>query len=166
MLFRSNADGYAVLRKDGKHNPWKIIARVKGRDNKSYLDTSVKDENGHEYIYTVRGTLGSKLSAYNKEGKSIVRLRTPGLQVSVVKAGTVSLEWDRNGAAMGYEIEYSTNKQFKNARTKKVSPGSVTTAKISGLDSKKTYYFHIRSYRIQNGAAVYSGWSAAKGIKP
>ena len=165
----ANADGYAVLRKDGKHSPWKIIARVKGREVRSYLDTSVKDGNGQGYIYTVRGTLGSKLSAYNQEGKSIVRLRTPGLQVSAVKAGTVSLMWDRNGAAMGYEIEYSTNKKFKDGqstKTKKVSPGSVTTAQIGGLDSKKTYYFHIRSYRIQNGMTIYSGCSAAKAVQP
>ena len=139
---------------------------MKGRETRSYLDTSVKDKNGREYIYTVRGTLGSKLSAYNKEGKSIVRLRTPGLQVSVVEAGTVSLKWDRNGAAMGYEIQYSTNKQFKGAKVKKVSPGSVKTAQITGLDSKKTWYFHIRSFRIQNGAVVYSGWSAAKAVQP
>ena len=110
----SNAEGYNVYRKEGTAGKWKKIKYISGRWKTKYLDKGVKNNNGKLYYYTVRGVIGKKYSKFDKYGKGLVRLRTSGLSVNNDETnGVVSLTWQRNGAATGYEIQYGTDGEFK-----------------------------------------------------
>ncbi len=66
----------------------------------------------------------------------------------------------------GYEIQYSTNKKFKNGNKKaKIKNNKTTSSTIKKLKAKKKYYVRIRTYKIVNGKKFYSEWSKAKNVK-
>ena len=66
----------------------------------------------------------------------------------------------------GYQIEYSTNKNFKRGNKKITIKKNKTTEKtIKKLKSKKKYYVRIRTYKTVQGKKYYSKWSKVKNIK-
>jgi len=81
--------------------------------------------------------------------------------LSKLKAGenTLTVQWKKGKSIDGYEIEYSLKKNFKNAKTMKVSKAKTTSAKLKKLKSGKTYYVRIRAYKEVKGKKYYSRWS-------
>lgn len=70
----------------------------------------------------------------------------------------------------GYQIQYSTVKNFKKAvKSSTVAKYKTTSAKITKQNAKKTYYVRIRTYKTVkiNGKStkLYSGWSKVKAVK-
>jgi uncharacterized protein YjdB len=82
---------------------------------------------------------------------------------------SITLSWKKVTAKgiKGYEIEYSTDKNFKKDATKKVIIKKVKTAKttIKKLKTKTKYYVRIRTFSKKNGQKVYSKWSKVKNVK-
>lgn len=82
-------------------------------------------------------------------------------------------EWKCGGKPSqldGYEIQYSTGKNFAADGTKKVTVkgGNIVKKYVKKLKSKKTYYVRIRSYKIlqKEGKSerLYSEWSETKKV--
>lgn len=71
-------------------------------------------------------------------------------KVSSLKASAISkglkLTWKKKSSISGYEIQYSTNKNFTSAKTVKVSK-SKTSYTLSKLKGDKKYYVRIRAYK-------------------
>lgn len=65
----------------------------------------------------------------------------------------------------GYELQYSTSRKFKGAKTIKAK---TTSKKITKLKARKKYYVRIRTYKNVkvNGkfTKLCSGWSKAKKV--
>ena len=101
----ANAAGYAVYRRTGANEPWKKIKSISGRTTTSCIDTSVENKNGTTYYYTVRGVIGNVQGGYDKAGKSVVRLRSPGIvEFKNTAAGTVSLRCPVNASRESHII--------------------------------------------------------------
>ena len=80
--------------------------------------------------------------------------------------GTVSLAWNKNDAATGYEIAYSKDEEFETIiSTVTISSRTTTTAEIKGLEKDETYYFHARAYTVQGGDTYYGQWSSLGTVK-
>ena len=76
--------------------------------------------------------------------------------------GKAYIYWNSESGVSGYQIQYSKNKSFKGAKTKKVSKKS-TSKTISKL-SRAKYYFRVRGY-VKVGKKYYYGtWSKKKVI--
>ena len=87
-----------------------------------------------------------------------------------IKAGNkiATVNWTKT-KGMGYQVQYSLNKDFKNAKAIDVS-STKTTAKIKKLSSNKKYYVRVRSYTKYNSEKAkdnykYSSWSNVKTVK-
>ena len=63
------------------------------------------------------------------------------------------------------EIQYSTDKNFKNDVKSKYPSAKKTSYKIKGLKKGKKYYVHIRAYTKSGGVVHVSKWSAQKPVK-
>lgn len=158
-----NNNGYEIfvsVRKNGKYK--KIAATSKNRFKLSKLE----DGKVH-YI---------KVAAYKKAYKKIYRSKkTPkavavltnigGIKVNSVFAGTVNVSWNVSKNVDGYYVQYSRNKNFKNAGTMKVSSNLGNSVKIYDLIRDKNYYIRIRTYKKLGKKNIYSLWSQAKTIK-
>lgn len=80
------------------------------------------------------------------------------------KAFTV--KWKKKSNITGYQIQYSTNKEFKKAKKITIKSKTTTSKTIKNIGNSKKYYIRIRSYKKNKGKNIYSNWSKNKVIKP
>ena len=161
----SGAKGYYVYRKEGK-NSYKKIATITNANTTSYTDTSVKNNNGKAYTYTVRAYANNALAAYT--GKSVYRIATPTItSVSNSRTGEVDVDWNGVKGAKGYQIQLSSDKSFSKDTTDETwvdyADGNGIT--ITNCEKGDSFYFRVRAYK-QNGSGTkyYSAWST-KSVK-
>ncbi|MDD6567332.1 MAG: fibronectin type III domain-containing protein [Eubacteriales bacterium] len=77
-----------------------------------------------------------------------------------------TVTWAKVSGVKGYQIQYSTDKKFKNNnKSVTVNKQKTTKTTVKKLKSKKTYFVRVRTYKIVNGKKVYSSWSKVKSIK-
>ena len=88
--------------------------------------------------------------------------------ISKLSGGSKSLTvtWSKKSSQVtGYEIQYSTSKNFSGAKTATVKSYKTTKATIKNLKAKTTYYVRVRTYKTVDGKKYYSGWSTVKYTK-
>lgn len=68
---------------------------------------------------------------------------------------------------VSYQIKYSTNKNFKKAKTKTftISKGKSKNITLKKLNKKKKYYVMARTYTVFRNQKFYSKWTAKKSVK-
>lgn len=80
----------------------------------------------------------------------------------------ITAKWTKQPVqTSGYQIQYSTSRNFPSAdrKTKTVGDAKVTSASITGLSAGKTYHVRVRTYKTVGGKNYYSDWSASKSLK-
>lgn len=79
------------------------------------------------------------------------------------KSRKVTVKLNKVRGAKGYQIVYSTKKNFKKSSKLKTSK---TTFTISKLKKKQTYYMKVRAYQLDaKGKVVYGNYGVTKKIK-
>ncbi len=131
-----------------KKNTHYTVTYSSGRKNVGTYKVTIKMKGN----YSGTKTLTFKINPV----KTIVSKLTAGkksLKVYIAKKST---------QVTGYQIQYSTSKTFKNAKTKVVPSYKTTSAALSKLSAKKTYYVRVRTYKTVSGKKYYSSWSSYK----
>lgn len=160
-----HATGYRVYRKTA-NGAWKKIAALKGNRNVTYIDKAIKNKNGVRYFYSIQAYNGETASTYNPTGTPVMRMSAQAISKPASKRpGNALIKWKRNKKATGYQIEYSTSKQFKNSRIARVKSGKQTSKTLKNLKSGKTYYFRVRSYKKVGKTTYKSAWSNKKKVR-
>ncbi len=153
------AKGYVVYRKD-ENGSYAVKTTIKNGKNTTYKDTTAKS-NGKKYTYAIRAYFGSTKGAY--VGKTYYRLGTHTISsVSNNKAGAITVKWNRNSHATGYQVRYKNNSTDK---TITIADNTTLNTVISSLKKGQTYNVYVRGYLKADGATYYSAWSAVKTIK-
>lgn len=89
-----------------------------------------------------------------------------GISKLTKKSKGFQVKWKKQAKqTKGYQIQYSTSKTFKKAKTKTINQVKTTSMTISKLKKEKTYYVRIRTYKMIKGKRYNSGWSKIKKIK-
>ncbi|MCD7830023.1 MAG: fibronectin type III domain-containing protein [Clostridiales bacterium] len=159
----NGASGYYIYRKAGNATKWTKVGTVKSGSTLKWSDSNVS--NGTMYTYTVRAYSGSTLSGYEAEGEEVYRLTRIGVSSLTNSASQkVTVKWNKHSKASGYQIQYSTNSNFKNAKSVKVSGGSTLSKTLTNLTKGKKYYVRIRPYKTVGDETYYAAWSAAKNV--
>lgn len=118
-----------------------------------------------EYIVSVVSSETDLYLATTKEVSITVLPQAPSLKtLKCTKAGRVNVTWKPVDICDGYEISYSTDKNFNKAKTVSVKKAKTKNKEIK-LTQKKTFYVHVRSYKKVNGKKYYSAYGKAKKIK-
>ena len=107
---------------------------------------------------------------YKAATKSVVITVKPAA-VTVGSAKNVSgqkaaLSWKKAPGAGGYQIQYSTSKNFKSG-VKSVTVKSASTLKgnLTKLTKGRTYYIRIRSFKKDKAGNLFSAWASFKAVK-
>ncbi len=169
-----SASGYYVYRRVSYTGEYKKIKKIKGKTTTSYTDKEVKNNNGIKYDYKIIPYKGSDQGS--GAAGSIFRLTGTSLSsVKSVKSKQMTVKWQKaykvtgySITKQGYQIQYSTNKNFKKGtqtKTKKVTNISKNSKTIKSLKKGKTYYVRIRTYANVYGTEYYSAWSSKKKVK-
>ena len=89
------------------------------------------------------------------------------VKLSKAKKSSIKVSWKKVSGVAAYQIQYSTSKNFKKAKTVKVSAKSASKV-LKKLKKNKKYYVRVRTYKTVkiNGKSIriYSGWSKAKTV--
>lgn len=87
----------------------------------------------------------------------------PTTTITSVKAQSkaFTVKWKKKSNITGYQIQYSTNSNFKNNnKIIKIKKAKIVSKNITGLKASKKYYIRIRTYKGKK----YSNWSKKKNI--
>ncbi len=133
--------------------------------------TKIPSVGKHDYIatvvkptYTAQGYTLHKCSVcgYSYKDNKTAKLtfsKVGGFKVKSLTSTNVTLQWNKNANASGYEIEqYKDSKWVKIATVDKNSTVRYT---VKGLKAGTAgYQFRIRAYRNESSGKVYSGYSS------
>ena len=149
---------------DGKTKKPAVTVYVGNKkiSSKYYSVTYKNNKNIGKATVTVKGK-GSYTGSSGTGSFNIIPKKTTISAKSRSKKA-VTVKWKKIKGCSGYQVLYSTNKNFKNAKYKKVSSKTLGLT-IKGLKSRKTYYVKVRSYKKTGGKYYCSSWSSTKKIK-
>lgn len=111
---------------------------------------------------TFKGNYSGKVTKEYKivpKTQSITSLKTPSKK-------KLKVAWKKDSTVTGYQIQYSTSKNFKkDKKSVTISKKSTTSKTIKTAKSNKKYYVRLRAYKSIGGKKVYGSWSKVKSIK-
>lgn len=104
--------------------------------------------------------------SYKDKKTAKLKVKAPAQKKLSTKKKSIKVSWSKVKSVQGYEIQYSTDKNFKkNTKTIKINKGSSTSKTIKNLKKNKKYYVRVRAYKYQNKKYARSSWSKVKSIK-
>ncbi len=88
----------------------------------------------------------------------------PASKVKSIFSTNVTLQWNKNTSASGYEIEQYKSGKWVNVA--KITGNATTSYTVKGLAAGTAgYQFRIRAYRTEGKNKVYSGYSSVVKVK-
>lgn len=163
----AGATGYAIYRKPYDGNTWTRVTTIEGNKTFTWMDESVKANNGIVYKYTIRALAGSDmktLSGCRSMGRTMARLTSRTLN-SATKASATSIKcnWSTTSVCNGYEVRFMAGDTVYQTFTVGNYKTGVKT--FTGLKAGQTYKIQVRSYKKVDGVGTfYSAWSTAKTV--
>ncbi len=114
---------------------------------------------------TIKGAANANWNASSK--KISLTVNPVGTKLASLKKSKnkIAIKWNKNTQVSGYEIQYSTDKNFKKVTTIGIKKSSTTSYQTGKLKTSKVYYVRIRTYKTLNKVKYYSGWSSVLKIK-
>jgi len=87
-------------------------------------------------------------------------------KVTSPQKAQLKVTWKKQATqTTGYQVQYSTDKNFKKGNKTVTVKGAKTTSKtISKLTKGKKYYVRVRTYKTVNKTNFYSGWSKSSSV--
>ncbi|MBR6222536.1 MAG: fibronectin type III domain-containing protein [Lachnospiraceae bacterium] len=165
-----NAERYEIHRFDEKLKNEKVVGTVKDPKATTFIDTSAKAGKGYTYQIFVYATPPFKnakeVHASGANSELIVRLKAPTLKSLKAAKKKLTVKYAKVTGATGYNIQYSTDKNFKNKKSVNVNKATTLKKALTNLASKKKYYVRVRAInKTYVGYTFYSVWSSVKNIK-
>lgn len=154
----------------GVKTPSVTVKDSKGKKLSKGKDYTVSYSSGRKNVgrYAVKIKLKGNYSGTVTKTFDIVPKGTSIKKISASKKGFKVYWKAQKKNTTGYEIQYSTAKSFKNAKTVKVSKNSATSQSVAKLSGKKKYFVRVRTYKTvkYNGkkCKVHSSWSKPKTV--
>ncbi len=142
----------------GTSADWKTIT-IAATGNTSFLNAVVTGSDGK--------TFSADKSRWNTENP-VKKPSVSKVKSFKAKAGRkrLTLSWKKLSGASGYQVQISTKRNFKGAKTKPISKSKRSYTK-TGLKAKKMYYARIRAYKTYKDAngkiqKSYGKWSTVR----
>lgn len=152
---------------NGKNQyPTIVVKDCQGReiDEDNYIVSYTKNKNVGKASVSV--TFQGNQYSGNLKGNFVIQPKGSKLSSLKAKSKGFTTKWKKQKTqTSGYQIQYSTNKNFKSPKSVNVNKNSTVTKNISKLKAKKKYYVRIRTYKKVSGIKYYSKWSEAKTVK-
>ena len=151
---------------NGKAKKPSVTVKLNGKKLKKGRDYTVTYKNNKKVgtasvVITGKGNYIGKIT---KKFKIVPKGTT--LTKVLGKKKQIGVKWKKQTKlTTGYQIQYSTSKKFKGAKTQTITKNKKTSCIIKKLKSKKKYYVRVRTYKKVKGKKYYSKWSKVKSVK-
>ncbi len=118
-------------------------------------------------VITINAAGNNSYKAATK--KVTVTVAPKKMTLSSVKSSakkTLTVKWKSDKKADGYQIQYSTSKKFKGAKTVDIKKNRTTSTKIKkNLKGGKKYYVRVRAYKKSGKSKICGSYSKVKSVK-
>ena len=126
-------------------------------------DFNVYQKKDNFKIYCYSGTAGEQYAKDNGFDYELITAEKPanvtGFKVKSIFSTNVTLQWNKNTSASGYEIEQYKSGKWVNVA--KITGNATTSYTVKGLAAGTAgYQFRIRAYRTEGKNKGYSGYSS------
>lgn len=165
-----NVAGYKVYKWNTSSENWQLIATLKGASKNRYTHKNLTSNK--VYRYSVRAYYKSgnttKTASRSDTVSSFTGVKAvTGLKASTRSTNSVTLSWNKNSKATGYEIYMYDPKTKKDVLVKRITSRDTCSYKITDLPAGKTRKFTIKPYRLIKNIYYYgSGTSLSTYTKP
>ena len=101
----------------------------------------------------------------SKKLKFIIKPPATNLASLTANEEGFAVKWNKQTTqTTGYQIQYSTNSKYKNAKTVNIKDNKTLSKKISKLKAEKKYYVRVRTYKTVDKTKYYSDWTKTKSV--
>lgn len=157
----SNITGYQIVKYDTSKKQYVHLAKLSA-DKTSYTATGLSSSAAYDFKIRAYKQLSDGKTNYFSYYSSVVTEVTNPLKVkltTVYKNGTtININWEKTRSS-GYQISYSTDKDFKkNVKYINVSGYSKTSYSIKNVNKNSNYYVKIRAYYTYKKKAYYGAY--------
>lgn len=153
----SGADGYTVqILKNGK---WVSVGNFVGTS--AQISGLLPGSVNYVHVAAYASSNGKTyIGNYNAAVKIETTVGAINPRVSAYANNFVTLTWNKQTAANGYEVfKYDTSSK-KYVLYKNITNPNTNTCKVTGLASNKKYYFKVRAYQIDDSEKTYAPFGA------
>lgn len=151
------------------------ITGAKGKKSYKSSNTAVAAVNASTGKVTAKKVGTFKITAtsagtanYNAASKVLTMKVLPkGTSITKISKGSrkFTVKWKKQtNQTTGYQIQYSSKKDFKTNKIVTVSGSRKTSKTVSSLAKKHKYYVRVRTYKTVGGTNYYSTWSGVKTV--
>ena len=153
----TSATGYELQKWDGKK--WVSLTKITKNSTTTYTVKNLKASATYKYRIRAYKTIG-KATQYSGYSELSVNTNPSGMSGYKVKSksyNSVTLQWNKNTSATGYELQKWDGKKWVSLT--KITKNSTTTYTVKNLKASTTYKYRIRAYKTIGKATQYSGYS-------
>lgn len=153
----SGADGYTVqIFKNGK---WVSVGNFVGTS--AQISGLLPGSVNYVHIAAYASSNGKTyIGNYNTSVKIETTVGAINPRVSAYANNFVTITWDKQTAANGYEVFKYDASSKKYVLYKNITNPNTNTCKVTGLASNKKYDFKVRAYQIDDGEKTYAPFGA------
>ena len=153
----SGADGYTVqILKNGK---WVSVGNFVGTS--AQISGLLPGSVNYVHIAAYASSNGKTyIGNYNTSVKIETTVGAINPRVSAYANNFVTLTWDKQTAANGYEVFKYDASSKKYVLYKNITNPNTNTCKVTGLASNKKYNFKVRAYQIDDSEKTYAPFGA------
>ena len=145
---------------NGKSRKATVTVKLAGTTLTKDTDYTVKYSNTIN-VGTAKVTITGK-GKYKGTLTKTYKINPQPTELTKLTAGSKSFKayWKKvTTQTTGYQIQYSTYKDLKNAKTVTISSNKTGAKTIKSLKANKKYFVRIRTYKTVNKKKYYSNWS-------
>lgn len=153
----SGADGYTVqIFKNGK---WVSVGNFVGTS--AQISGLLPGSVNYVHIAAYASSNGKTyIGNYNTSVKVETTVGAINPRISAYANNFVTLTWDKQTAANGYEVFKYDASSKKYVLYKNITNPNTNTCKVTGLASNKKYDFKVRAYQIDDSEKTYAPFGA------
>lgn len=153
----SGADGYTVqILKNGK---WVSVGNFVGTS--AQISGLLPGSVNYVHIAAYASSNGKTyIGNYNTSVKIETTVGAINPRVSAYANNFVTLTWNKQTAANGYEVFKYDASSKKYVLYKNITNSNTNTCKVTGLASNKKYDFKVRAYQIDDSEKTYAPFGA------
>ena len=157
-------DEYYIYRYDSAKKAYKLIDKV---TDTGYVDTDLTQIKRYYYKIKAVKNWDSGLRSFSSEKKAncYTDISAPSSIKLATKANAVTIKWNKNSKATGYQIYRCKEYWFDDdsfSRIKTVEGASTVEYTQTKLSNDAYYYYKVRAYKTINDKKYYSEFTEVK----
>lgn len=163
----ADATGYQIRKYNPATGKYELKLTIKNPNNTSWTFKKLAAGKAHTYrVFAVaKDSDGNTVTSNYKQVKVATKpMQVLNVKLSKVNKTTMKVKWNKRECT-GYQIRYSTYKNFKSYKQVQVVGKANVTKKLTSLKKGKRYYVKVRAYTTVNNVKTFGAWSNAKNIK-